>query len=413
MVKNRISATMGYKYSSRRVIVLVLSLIILGSLILSSCSANEKPYKEALLQMKNGNYADALSIFNSLPTDYKETGYYSDTIRAMDLYLSGNWTDAAYALEPLCEKALDFSEHAKSSSERKTTELCSEYRQTLLLPLHNELGVTTDWKNKRSRYLIGYPTRASSVIENSYQKDANISGIIANAVSELFDLLYRNCLYHYYCNQMSEGNDIFILENFPYQKREPGFFLNGTQWGPIYDSIVKEVEDEIVERGFYEYYAGKSDSACPVEVTGNKLYINRLRMHDNGVGYITGEWYDIALHSVPPVFLAEKPEEIRYILYCSESSVQQGVHAYDRETGAAVSHYYKTIAEFIVKDTVTGDIVLSRTYEVLPKRNMGSNNISLQSNIYGESSFKEELKNEILPALNSIIPVDSDWIILR
>jgi hypothetical protein len=136
-----------------------------------------------------------------------------------------------------------------------------------------------------------------------------------------------------------------------------------------------------------EYYKSTDTSVSPVELTGEKLFIV------TGGAPRNTSWYQKILRAVPPFFLAEKPQEIRYVLNFSESYSKYGTYT-DGTAGYSIS------TQVTIKDTSDGSILFSKTYTELPPENT-----TLLGDVYGVRDFTEDLHADILPELEKIFPI--------
>ncbi|MDR1663575.1 MAG: soluble NSF attachment family protein [Clostridiales bacterium] len=297
-------------------------------------------YDETVAAFTAGDFAKAAERCEQLPEEYEDAGLFAGSIRALNYYENENWLSAARIYDDLM---------------RKTAETPRE--------------ISDVWEKMSVQI---------ETIETGGGEAAPLS------LGDLFSRLYFESLFRYYEENIRLGNDIFTLPEYPYAwpDDDGGFgWLNYGGWR------VREAASGIQERELAEYYKSTDASVSPVGLTGEKLFVVTGNAPRNT------SWYHKILRAVPPFFLAEKPEEIRYVLNFSESYAKYGTYT-DGAAGYIVS------TQVTLKDTSDGSILFSKTYDELPPEKT-----TLIGDVYGIRDFSEDLRVDILPELEKIFPV--------
>jgi len=125
-----------------------------------------------------------------------------------------------------------------------------------------------------------------------------------------------------------------------------------------------------------------------VTVTGGKLHANEFWIFADILRYI------------PSGFIAEEPEDIRYVLHMSDRTYTY-YGTYDTGTRG-----YSTTVHITLTDTITGDVLFSRSYTENPPHQITTQGIpeSVQANItFQAEAVAEDMKllmSTLFPILN-------------
>ncbi|MCL2815798.1 MAG: hypothetical protein FWD23_14480, partial [Oscillospiraceae bacterium] len=160
--------------------------------------------------------------------------------------------------------------------------------------------------------------------------------------------LYEKYIYLYYDAQFQLGNrDLSKLPLLP--------LTDGEQ--PLWRAErIKAINKAINgDKELADYYAAADGGTSPVEITGLGIYINdRLNL------YYVKDLIDKLTGDLPAFFFADSPEKVRYTVNFPGSSKYFGT--YDDGTLG-----YETTISVAVKDTVSGEVIFSKSYTAYPE----------------------------------------------
>lgn len=379
----------------------VLLLLIASMAILSGCAGNSA-YDKAVEAFKQGDFATATSLFAEAPEGHKDKALYEATLAAVAAYDAGQWLEAARLFEGLYRQAYDTYVKANKAGKKEITHAQAQgYRTDLVLPLYARFGITLEDRMAASG-LYGQAKGYHPALSQEYVRDATKDDIMRSTISSMegmYECLFYNSLYRYYEHQLSLGNDILTLAEYPFDYDVLPWYgsVIAKPWKEYYHNATA-VEEAIAARGLADFYAAMDDSTSPVEVTASKLYINGAN------SFQRSNWYEGIQLAVPPFYLAATPEEIRYVFNVSHDTAGTVAGWYNRETGNKVASYDSLYTLVTLKDVTTGELLFVQEYTNAPKINYG--NEAFTGSKTGQFKLTDEIREEILSAIGQVVPVD-------
>jgi tetratricopeptide (TPR) repeat protein len=146
---------------------------------------------------------------------------------------------------------------------------------------------------------------------------------------------YLESAYIFYDEQARLGHNVANLQEFAF----PGD-LSKDEIANLSNRRSREIRAQVLLKDFSE------PSVSPFEVTGNGLYIVNTNH----------PFYNVAAGYFNPFWIAAAPEDIRYCLQLTEEHEIIGYYDTIAATAFSIS------AEFLIWDTVTGEVVYNRQY---------------------------------------------------
>ena len=376
-------------------------------LLLVGCDDSKKPWDDALAAMKSGDTDAALILFETLPDSYREKELYITSIDAIYAYNREDWLDAVTLFDRLCfEMAYDLDMKRSDYTEKQEQVLF----ETLFWPLCRQFNISQQFSISQ-QHVITRENNTSDIINIS---DETIKTILnydttspfrttnpcINGLVALYGDLFQDSLFHYYNEQIRFGNDILNLSEYPYKNVYWGkSFRPKLTWDFLYNIRIDNLEKSITEQGLDEYFSKTDGSISPVDINSNLLYINRSNSPANTEYRQGSSWYKILWSYIPPFYLAEHPEEVRYVLNLSESHTYYGTY-----NNGSIGYSTETLVT--IKDTKTGELLFSTYYSQEPLNSFEvPETATISTEIYGSSDFRKEIEDDILPVLERIIPI--------
>ncbi len=359
------------KAYTRPIYILILSACVL---IASGCNSSPKepPLEEITALLESGDFATAKAVAKTMPEDEFFAPVSRETIAAAEAYEAGNWLEAARLFESLSARTV-------------------KNKKQFVLDTATSLAIKIDAVNKEK----GIETihELGKRPEDYGQGPGNYA-----------DCFY-NCLYYYYDEQYRQGNELTELTEYPLiipdgVKLSNGIFIGADDtvyqnWSWYVREWCKYRNDMMSERietspGLFEYYRKTDDSVSPVDVSGEGIYINTADAPRCTIDYLIG---------VFPFAYATEPEDIRYIVNFSQ---EHSYHAmYDNGTKA-----YVTFTTITIKDTKTGEILLSNEHMTMPSDTITYLEGQTQGYDTDEYAwfklvgYRTEARDEIMPVLS-------------
>jgi len=390
-------------------------------------------YQQGLEQIRKLDFNAALESFNQLPDDYEDAAVYKTALLGFIQYEAEAWLEAAISFTSLKEAINDKHPNWTLRSPNDPP-----YQKTITNPflikqeydaLIKKAGVLyQDVQYLQSEELLewaaevfflqgleqqGIPSASAQYqreqmdlqwiqqeILHDFQ-DADMPPL--QYVEELFkrhldnqykDTHYYNynylvepALFHYYYEQTLNGNNIAALATLPYK---PGLNQPSYMSG-LYAQLKQSLESILEEQGLKEYFYVTDASVSPVEVTGDKLYIIQESEKDEFGEHRHMYWG--FQNNIAPCCMADKPEDIRYVLKFYESYTH--TLDYNNNTKGYTTHITAT-----VKDVVTGGILYSFKASAPPPQQVTG--YGAGSYTYGKLQNTEGFITDILNALESL-----------
>ena len=269
-------------------------------------SAEDEMFEKALAAAKSGDFASSRELFERLP----KAAFYLDYISAYEAYIAGEWLAAADILKGLIDNG------------RRNFEQLSD--------------------TIKSRLSSERPASPYEDITQLYSADSIALG------------LYNDCVNYYAEEEFQVSQGLFKLKNqtmkyYPLNLFEPEH--NRYEW---YDARNDALQAKVISSDQYTEYTAAYDSAGLSSAKGDKFFIN----------YILQNPKDAYHYSVPPFFIAEELDEIRYVL----TYIENYEHAFDYNNGT-VGYAAKTIVR--LKDIAKGKVLFSKEYKNMPPTSVG------------------------------------------
>ncbi|MCL1858470.1 MAG: hypothetical protein FWF92_04480 [Oscillospiraceae bacterium] len=324
-------------------------------------------------------YEKAVAILEKL--EFSETTSHQSSNELLELCNKNIKYDKAlsdFENEKYSEAAENFKEISGFKDADEKFELCNNYikynqaisdfnagKSDLAYNAFNELKSFSD----SAEYMI-YIDAGNDAKAKKYGESAKKYLSVFDFLDSKF--LYIEYLYLYYDKQYQLGyKDLTKLALLPYNQTEIDNFVNnlkGEDSDIFYDKYnsrgslsyiwrkmrVNNLKSNIENaEGLTEYFA-RTDTSTLMNITGNCIYINNS-WSEYGAYDLSNKIID----DVPVFFLADSSEKVRYIMNFKGSAQYYGTYS-DGTIG------YETTLTVMIKDTVTGQILLYKNYTSYP-----------------------------------------------
>ena len=367
-------------------------IIILYMFTLSGCDSNRELYENAISAFGAGDFNEALTMFNSLPKQYKDVDLFSRTSSAVIEYKSGSWLNAVRSFESLSIQLNEIFDNQKKYPNEYLVKLVGD----LLIPLGRAFNTSSDQSIPFEMvfslgWVNSYMNKMKSFVEDP-AKYSSFRYINKRAQeSNLYGDLYYESLFRFYEEQTQLGYDIAELPEYPFKRvsaKEIDFL------DILYNRRMEKLTENIKEFKLENYYAKTDNSVSPVEVTGTGIYVNTTKARETRRNCLK------IISFFPPSCLADAPENVRYVLIFTEEYSYYGTYT-DGTEG------YVTTINAVLKDTATGKIIYRNRFTSNPP-----DSVYIQfnpDNVYGNwDRIGNDFIPDILPALEKIFTI-YDW----
>jgi len=304
-------------------------------------------YENAVEKYYEGQYSDAMELFETLPGDYKLTEIYLESISSIAEIDNGNWISAALLLYNLQQQ-------------------CDE------IPYDREL----------------------------YQELFKLQFSLTERGTPGIDIV-AYCIYKYYEEQIMLGNNITDLPDHPYRPHTDsnhyGLTINidgvdiDVSFSLWCNMRVWNIKKQIKEQGLEYFFDAKQSYSTnqgagisPVTITGSGIYIvDNMTKSDS---------YTNRGFSIDPFCYADTPETVRYILSLWDEYRYYGT--YNNGTKG-----YTTVLFVTLTDVYDGEVLFARLYSAHPPSETSMN---IYSDTYGKLD-SSEITSDIKHALSEIL----------
>ena len=328
-----------------------------------------KNYKDSDNYIAGIIYIQALDIINNDPDtavdmlisirNYQGTGELADDIlinKALSYMQEKYYEKAIYILE-----RIEVPETTGHQSSAELFELCNKnikYNQAVddfnrdkLDSSYSAFVGLGDFSEGADyvKYLDAKKDAEAQKYGEAAEKFLSLSEFIHK--NDLDESAYEECLYLYYDQQFQLGNkDLSKLSLMPLDDKIKSAYEN--EWRiKRRNSLWKTINND---DDLNIYYYKTDTSKNIIDVTGTGIYLN-IGMAKYGAELLAGKIFK----DVPVFFLADSPEKVRYIV--NFDCTAKFYAPYDDGTLG-----YQTTSTIIIKDTITGQILFSKSYSVDP-----------------------------------------------
>jgi len=329
--------------------VLIVLFISTCLLMFFGCDSNREQYEKAIATFGDEDFDTALTMFNSLPKHYKDVDLFCHTTSAVIEYKSGAWLNAVHSFEALSIQLDEILENKAKYSDEYLVKLI----ENLLIPLGRAFNTSTDHSFEMVfslGWVNGCMMRMKSFVEDPIKHSS--FRYINKSVEELnlYGCLYYESLFRYYEEQTQLGYDITKLSEYPYKSVSAKAidFLK-----ILYKRRIDKLNERIEERKLEEFYTRTDASISPVKVIGIGIYINITKAKK------TGERCRDIVRYFPPSYLADTPENVRYVLLFTEKYSYFGTYT-DGTKG------YVITIRVTLKNVATGKIIYTNQFTENP-----------------------------------------------
>jgi len=336
-------------------------------LIISGCKENT--YKKAVDAFEKCQFEKSIIYFNTLPENYKERELYVNTILACNYFNNNNWFQATEIFDNLNKQM----NKAWISDKSKDNEW---FKTKFINAVYQELNI--DINSKSNHDILSYINPVGTGMDLT----------TTNSKEYFFFNLYTESLFRFYEEETNKGIDISKLEKYRYS---PSSKQVGSHMKILYAKRLKALEADIVKNNLAEYYSRKDNLKIPYNVTGNCIYINIDDDIINNVKYL-----------FPPLYIADRCESVRYVFNSSESSSLYTYYSDGTKGYAKTFNYY-------IKDVITGEIILKKTYKIAPPYSKSGNN-DVYAGWTSQSDFNYIFLRDFLPILINIFPIYTEFL---
>jgi len=365
---------------------------------LSGCqSSNERNYEQGqkLLTEYTGASPEAAKkrardIFAELD-DYKDSAKYVEYCNALlmggDIDSLKNQFDAFYNLG-------DFLNSKDSAYDVARSMLTQKYYQEAR-NAYTKLADHGDPPN-------GYPIPADQIAEIDKIVAENAQAEVEQAKQDAEDAAARVAknqpleeMYNYWAEQVDQGNnpknltenpmDIEAIENDSGDSPSAiGYYLTNDEYKDVYSDWrwrrISSMQSAVMGWTYDDYFSNSGTGSVSA-ITGNGVWI---------VGDF-GKNSTFILENLPLFFIADKPENARYLVYCSDRSYKANGTYFDGATG------YSDTATISIIDRVTSTTIFSNTYTSNPGNfKQGS------GDVYASVELDHTVQKEIFLKLNDL-----------
>ena len=277
---------------------------------------NKDMYKavdSALTEFKNGNNAAAVSSLEMFVGDNEDISFIINAIKAYDLYRNGEWFNAAHAFRELLEIT---------------------HRENVYQELLEIMADKTQYER---------PVTPYENVTKRFPTNMIIYG------------LYNDCVNYYYEEEFAVSNNLSKV----LQYKPELYFIGCQDWALERNNNLKQ---KLINRNLHSTYIMTARSTAAINVLSDKWYVENEKLQDTS--FLMG-----VFSAIPPYYIAEEPEQIRYVL----------IYRFDYEYYGAYNNGtkgYSAITTLMLKDAVTGEILVNQSNKTNPPSRVQSFNVS-------------------------------------